>query len=554
MRQVKIFSATAVWLALAVSAQAEMILGVCEHVTRRWADFDNRVKVYEMCRDAGIRWVRPDFEWVTCEPKPGEWDWSVFDKVVRDAEKRGVTIFPILCYDNPAYGTKACDDLEHWQEYVRRILRRYRGKFPAVEVWNEQNLGMFWKNPNAEDYARLLKATYETVKAESPEVKVVMGATAGVDFGFIGNVYKAVGKGCFDAVGIHPYCWPNSPEGTLDKDIDSLRGMMEGFGDRAKPIWITEMGWPTHKATVGEPMAFKAGLELAKPGKRTWHAALVKATPQDGSVDPLAAAVAELLGNGSTARTFTGEELNAELPKGEIDLVVYPFGEDFPCDTVDAVRDFVAKGGVLVDFGGFPLYYPTVNGKNASAWTQGAPEGLEARKKLRISAKAWWWNPEVPQSCRAFVTERAAAAGYKTDPAGYEVGRFFGAELLKDGDEMIPMLVGKDVNGNEAVGACVYRFNSDMKGAVVVSSRGRLLGSVDEKTQGKYLAKAIQIAAKKGVEAFFIYEFKAPENDPYYSEDHFGIVHRDFTPKAAYSGLKKGLADPQIRKTLLEKE
>ena len=115
-------------------------------------------------------------------------------------------------------------------------------------------------------------------------------------------------------------------------------------------------------------------------------------------------------------------------------------------------------------------------------------------------------------------------------------------------------VVGQAKNGNEAVGACVYRFNSDMKGAVVVSSRGRMLGSSDEKTQGKYLAKAIQIAAKKGVEGFFIYEFKAPENDPYYSEDHFGIVHRDFTPKAAYSGLKKGLTDPQIRKTLLEKE
>ena len=132
MRQVKIFSATAVWLALAVSAQAEMILGVCEHVTRRQSEFDNRIKVYEMCRDAGIRWVRPDFEWVTCEPKPGEWDWSVFDKVVHDAEKRGITIFPILCYDNPAYGTKACDDLEHWQEYVKRVLRRYRGTLGAA--------------------------------------------------------------------------------------------------------------------------------------------------------------------------------------------------------------------------------------------------------------------------------------------------------------------------------------------------------------------------------------------------------------------------------------
>ena len=37
-----------------------------------------------------------------------------------------------------------------------------------------------------------------------------------------------------------------------------------------------------------------------------------------------------------------------------------------------------------------------------------------------------------------------------------------------------------------------------------------------------------------GVECFCWYEFRSPENDPYYSEDHFGIVHSDFSPKPAY--------------------
>ena len=64
----------------------------------------------------------------------------------------------------------------------------------------------------------------------------------------------------------------------------------------------------------------------------------------------------------------------------------------------------------------------------------------------------------------------------------------------------------------------------------------------------------IEISRQVGSESLFFYEFRAKEKEPFYSEDHFGIVHRDFTPKAAYSGLKKGLTDPQIRKTLLEKE
>ena len=49
----------------------------------------------------------------------------------------------------------------------------------------------------------------------------------------------------------------------------------------------------------------------------------------------------------------------------------------------------------------------------------------------------------------------------------------------------------------------------------------------------------MDISFARGIEKFFIYEFRAPEKDPYYSEDHFGIVHHDFVPKAAYETLTR---------------
>ena len=45
----------------------------------------------------------------------------------------------------------------------------------------------------------------------------------------------------------------------------------------------------------------------------------------------------------------------------------------------------------------------------------------------------------------------------------------------------------------------------------------------------------ILISLAVGVEKFYAYELRATESDPYHSESHFGIVHRNLAPKPAYS-------------------
>lgn len=44
-----------------------------------------------------------------------------------------------------------------------------------------------------------------------------------------------------------------------------------------------------------------------------------------------------------------------------------------------------------------------------------------------------------------------------------------------------------------------------------------------------------------GVAAYFPYEFRASERDPFYSENHFGLVHRDFTPKPAWKAYAEAI-------------
>ena len=84
------------------------------------------------------------------------------------------------------------------------------------------------------------------------------------------------------------------------------------------------------------------------------------------------------------------------------------------------------------------------------------------------------------------------------------------------------------------------RFNSDFKGAVIISgdkTRGKVATN-NEENQARYLARAMAIAFAEGVERYFCYEYRASEEDPTYSEDHFGITHANMTPKPAWGAYR----------------
>ena len=226
-----------------------------------------------------------------------------------------------------------------------------------------------------------------------------------------------------------------------------------------------------------------------------------------------------------------------------MDAVIYPFGEEYPADTADAVVEFVKKGGTLVDFGGMPMW-------TAFRMKDGVPRherevdypAWKDRRRLRIQEDAWWMGDKsLPEEMNVFATPVAAAAGLKQEPTGFVARRFQTAALLKPGDKMIPLLSGKKPkDGKEAVAACVYAFDSDYKGRVIISGlMGRgATGTNSEERQGPLLARAVAISFAKRVENFFWYEFRAPEHDPFYSEHHFGIVHDNFAPKPAWGAYK----------------
>ena len=514
--------------------------GACAHLPRD--EFAQREGILSLMRVAGIANVRCDLDWAAWEKDNA---YPRFAAVLDAAERAGVAVLPILGGSSPRrvlpFEEHQDEFIAAFRPYVADVMRRFGARLPAFEVWNEPNLPGWWNLPNPTNYLAVLKAAHDEIKAANPDALVCLGGVSDVGLGYIRALYELGAAPYFDVVCCHPYTIPFAPEGSLDVKLGKLRALMAEFGDDKKPIWITEVGFPTHKNGIGtvETQVLLSGLRLARPEQRSWRVACASIAPE-GKTPPqdFAGELLAVLPQGSTALCCAPDELREKLAADAFDAVVFPMdSEGYPADAVEAVTDFVRRGGVLVETGGAPLYFPYLCDAGGNVAEDKTRDPAADRRSLRLGFSAWWLDPDLPTRTEVFATPRALEAGFKQHPAGYGGTRFLTPEFLRPGDEFIPILAGKSKSGKEIVSAAVIRFGSDFKGALVVSGQQKGYGPVahSERQQALYLARSILVALAEGVEKFYAYELRATEHDPYYSESHFGIVHRNLSPKPAYS-------------------
>lgn len=225
------------------------------------ADFDGMSAL-------GVRWVRLDLEWAYVqEHGPDEWRWDKLDLAVRLARERELDVLALLAY-TPAWARPGGTNDKHpptnpddFARYAREVARRYGPLgVTAFEIWNEPNVSSFWQpRPDPEGYTTLLRRASAAIRAEVQGATIVSGGLAPAsdrsdgreirDRTFLRRVYDAGGRGAFDAVGLHPYTWPELPGHLADWNtflgIVELRRVMVDHDDASKQIWGTEFGAPT---------------------------------------------------------------------------------------------------------------------------------------------------------------------------------------------------------------------------------------------------------------------------------------------------------------------
>ena len=91
--------------------------------------------------------VRMDFIWARTEKTKGVYDFSQYDILVRDLEKRKIRPLFILDYGNDLYQKGAPRQKEArtaFAKWAATAAARYKGRGVMWEFWNEPNLQQFW--------------------------------------------------------------------------------------------------------------------------------------------------------------------------------------------------------------------------------------------------------------------------------------------------------------------------------------------------------------------------------------------------------------------------
>lgn len=552
MRHLPVICLIALSIALCAPARVSTAnpYGACAHLARG-GEFAIHREELAMMRELGMGWTRSDFDWSGVQRTPDTWTFDHLDTVLDSAEKVGIQMLPILDY-SVSFANPAHKHLDLWEKYVRALVDRYRARIPVWEVWNEQNLEGFWKNPNADDYLPLLKRTYETVKSIDSSLTVAVGGYAGIPMDYIARLYELGGGKYFDIMNVHPYNHPGVPEEGLEQRLLDLRALMAKHGDAQKPVWITEIGWPTQKQRVAAPGLIKAGLKAAKPDKKgAWRVAILDDPDFSATSAPSAEIFADELPHNTRVQRLTFDALLATLRNDTVDAVVLPFDERFPADSFDALLDYVRRGGILIECGGMPIWEPMTRADDGT-WGKAKLYGEQFRDQLRIGVEAWWHKKgTIPEEMPVrFV---GPAEGTPAPENGFPGERFLSPHKFKEGDRFIPLLSGTK-DGYTGTAAAVFKYDSDLKGAVIVSAlfeRGQRGNSAAK--QAKMVPRANLIALHSGVERVFWYEFQAPETDDLDQESHFGIVHRDLSPKPAYAAYRTLIAQRPAGSAVLDR-
>lgn len=133
-----------------------------------------------------------------------------------------------------------------WDGYVRAVVKHYKGRIEAYEVWNEANLTQFWRG-NMTQLATMTKHATSIIHAVDPKAKVlspsVIFVQSAATRGFVQNLTNAGGLRGVNGVAVHLYHHgvTDAPEANVAGAL-ALRAQLNKRGIKA-PLWNTESGF-----------------------------------------------------------------------------------------------------------------------------------------------------------------------------------------------------------------------------------------------------------------------------------------------------------------------
>lgn len=253
---------------------------------------------------------REEFVWSDIEPTQGSYVWAGTDAWVTDCAAAGLHIFGILLKP-PVWAVGGASTTESWTKppatdaaisayatFCGKVAQRYGpgGTFwqanpglnyvPVVEfeIWNEPYKFAAWKNADGSQRAADTALYARMVTAASPLIRAAGGKVfASVDTGtdntgglpspqpyLIPFLAQPGAAAAIDGLSVHPYAYGYNPA-TYEltgipraaSDVEwrrswlhtsklaDYRAILVDAGKPTLPVWVTEIGYPTHTVSAG---------------------------------------------------------------------------------------------------------------------------------------------------------------------------------------------------------------------------------------------------------------------------------------------------------------
>ena len=197
--------------------------------------------------------------WADLAPRPGRWDFERLDAYVSLSQAHGAPVLYTLGStprwasarpDEPGpYGPGCAAEplaMQDWDDYVRRVVVRYRGRIQAYEVWNEPYFSEFaadrrqptFFSGSARQMVAMTHVAREAIKSLDPAALL---ATPG----FVNGVHRldlfleAGGAPLVDIIAYHFYA---SDAAQFSSQVQAVRAVLARRRLDHLPLWNTESG------------------------------------------------------------------------------------------------------------------------------------------------------------------------------------------------------------------------------------------------------------------------------------------------------------------------
>ena len=199
--------------------------------------------------------------WSAIETAQDQFNWTKLDAAVSNARANGVTDILMVLAGTPSWSTDDPNagglagvlpgaagmpkDLADWDDWVRQVATRYKGKITAYQPWNEANLLTF-STASAQEMADLTKRAYDIIKSIDPNATVVAPSTGTR----LGGPFKRFYPAFLQA--LKRYNWPvdvwsaHTYPASLGTPVDRANlakawiAMLDQAGAPNLPMWDTE--------------------------------------------------------------------------------------------------------------------------------------------------------------------------------------------------------------------------------------------------------------------------------------------------------------------------